>query len=105
MFALRSLKYISIQDDLPFGVEPVTYGEDIEDDYDDMEDLDPTQFIEEITEEVDTALEMDVEVSAEGEEMEGLGPVDHIEIEEPPETQEIAGENNDDFVEPQPEKS
>ena len=90
---------------MPFGVEPVTYGEDIEDDYDDMEDLDPTQFIEEITEEVDTALEMDVEVSAEGEEMEGLGPVDHIEIEEPPETQEIAGENNDDFVEPQPEKS
>ena len=79
---------------MPFGVEPVTYSEDIEDDYDDMEDLDPTQFMEEITEEVDTALEMDIELSAEGEDMEEVGPVDHIEIEEPPETEEIAGENN-----------
>ena len=76
-------------------MEPVTYGEDIEDDYDDMEDLDPTQFMEEITEEVDTALEMDVDVdvSVEGEDIEGLGPIDHIEIEEPPETQEIAEGN------------
>ena len=94
-----------LQDDLPFGVEPVTYGEDIEDDYDDMEDLDPTQFMEEITEEVDTALEMDIELSAEGEDMEEVGPVDHIEIEEPPETEEIAGENNDHLVEPEPVKS
>ena len=47
---------------------------------------------------------MDVEVSAEGEDMEGLGPVDHIEIEEPPETQEIAEENNEDLVEADPEK-
>ena len=90
---------LAIQDDLPFGVEPVTYGEDIEDDYDDMEDLDPTQFMEEITEEVDTALVMDVDVSAEGEDMQGLGSVDHIEIEEPPETQEIAEGNTEDLVE------
>ena len=85
---------------MPFGVEPVTYGEDIEYDYDDMEDLvDPTQFMEEITEEVDTALEMDVDLSAGGEDMEGLGPVDHIEMEEPPETQEIATGNNEDLFE------
>merc|ERR1719225_2239826 len=63
--------------------------EDMEDDYDDMEVLDPTLFMEEITEEVDTALEMDVDVdvSAENGDMEGVGPVDHIEIEEPPETE------------------
>merc|ERR1719510_1116591 len=91
----NSLMDQSEADDLPFGVEPVTYGEDIEDDYDYMEDLDPSQFMEEITEEVDTALEMDVDVSADGEDMEGLGPVDHIEIEEPPETQEIKGGNNE----------
>ena len=83
---------------MPFGVEPVTYGEDIEYDYDDMEDLvDPTQFMEEITEEVDTALEMDVDLSAGGEDMQG--PVDHIEMEEPPETQEIAAGINEDLVE------
>merc|ERR1719510_1637154 len=103
----NSLMDQSEADDLPFGVEPVTYGEDIEDDYDDMEDLDPTQFMEEITEEVDTALEMDVDValavSAEGEDMEEVGLVDHIEIEEPPETEEIAGETNEDLVEPEPE--
>ena len=78
-------------------MEPVTYGEEIEVDYDDMEDLDPTQFMEEITEEVDTALEMEVDVPAEGDDMEEVGAVDHIEIEEPPETEEIAGENNEDL--------
>ena len=78
-------------------MEPVTYGEEIEVDYDDMEDLDPTQFMEEITEEVDTALEMEVDLPAEGDDMEEVGAVDHIEIEEPPETEEIAGENNEDL--------
>ena len=78
-------------------MEPVTYGEEIEVDYDDMEDLDPTQFMEEITEEVDTPLEMEVDVPAEGDDMEEVGAVDHIEIEEPPETEEIAGENNEDL--------
>ena len=78
-------------------MEPVTYGEEIEVDYDDMEDLDPTQFMEEITEEVDTALEIEVDVPAEGDDMEEVGAVDHIEIEEPPETEEIAGENNEDL--------
>ena len=76
---------------MPFGVEPVTYGEEIEVDYDDMEDLDPTQFMEEITEEVDTPLEMEVDVPAEGDDMEEVGAVDHIEIEEPPETEEFGG--------------
>ena len=78
-------------------MEPVTYGEEIEVDFDDMEDLDPTQFMEEITEEVDTALEIEVDVPAEGDDMEEVGAVDHIEIEEPPETEEIAGENNEDL--------
>ena len=72
-------------------MEPVTYGEEIEVDYDDMEDLDPTQFMEEITEEVDTALEIEVDVPAEGDDMEEVGVVDHIEIEEPPETEEFGG--------------
>ena len=90
-------------------MEPVRYGEDMEDDYDDMEVLDPTLFMEEITEEADTALEMDldvdIDVSAEGGDMEGGGPVDHIEIEEPPETEEIAVGNSEDLVEPEPEKN
>ena len=49
------------------------------------EGLDPTQFMEEIVEDVDNNLEIDIDESGVGDDE----LADHIEIEEPPETQEI----------------
>ena len=68
-------------DDLPFGVEAVTYDEDDEDD-----GVDPTEFMETSTLEID--------------ESEGQGATvelstDHIEIEQPPVTQEVIDEGGE----------
>ena len=72
-------------------MEAVTYDEDLEEEYDVTEELDPTEFMEEITEEFDDTLEMDIDGSVGGE---GDELVDHIEIEEPPESEEIQNDND-----------
>ena len=97
---------VFFQEDLPFGVEAVTYEEEDED----MDDtgLDPTDFMEEGNLEIDTDEEpgeaegdtivMDVDpVVREEEEEEDEG--DHIEIEQPPVTEEVidqGGEADDE---------
>ena len=72
-------------------MEAVTYDEDLEEEYDVTEELDPTDFMEEITEEYDGALEMDIDAESGG--GEGGNLADHIEIEDPPETEEIQNDN------------
>ena len=76
-------------------MEAVTYDEDLEEEYDVTEELDPTDFMEEITEEYDGALEMDIDGGSGGGEGGGEGGdlADHIEIEDPPETEEIQNDN------------
>ena len=68
-------------DDLPFGVEAVTYDEDDEDD-----GVDPTEFMETSTLEID-------ESEGKGETVELS--TDHIEIEQPPVTQEVIDEGGE----------
>ena len=84
------------QEDLPFGVEAVTYDDDEDEDMEDT-GLDPTEFMEEGNLEIDTDDEQGDDAIVMNED-----PVvreDHIEIEQPPVTEEVidqGGEADDE---------
>ena len=107
----------SDNEQLPFGVEAVTYDEDEDDDgeMDDSEVVDPTQFMEEgnleIDEEMDEGTEEVTAITEEAEEaspepeesnlepehieIEPEAEPDHIEIEQAPVTQEVIDEGGE----------
>ena len=95
------LNYLSLffQEDLPFGVEAVTYDDEDED----MDDtgIDPTEFMEEGNLEIDTDDEQmdDGDTIVMNEDPVVREDEDHIEIEQPPVTEEVidqGGEADDE---------
>ena len=95
----QSLSAQSNQEHLPFGVEAVTYaGEEEEDeDMDDAEMVDPTDFMEEGVLEIDEDMEdpsEDVTTEEQNAADENVDD-DHIEIQQPPVTQEVIDEGGE----------